>query len=115
MPQEFDEFGIPIKKTATSSKQEEVDEFGIPIKKKEPTPSSGQQGGSPYPSASKPSNTAVPQSQVQPVKPTSAWQAAKPATPEANCAMGNPVEALRTLDGFETSFSSSEERLCVAA
>ena len=32
MPQEFDEFGIPIK---TESKQNsQVDEFGIPIKKK---------------------------------------------------------------------------------
>lgn len=51
------------------------------VKKKEPTPSSGQQGGSPSPSASKPSNTAVPQGQAQPVKPTSPWQAAKPATP----------------------------------
>lgn len=34
MPEELDEFGIPIKKKNTQSK---VDEFGIPIKKKEST------------------------------------------------------------------------------
>jgi hypothetical protein len=35
MPEEVDEFGIPIKKTPAT---QEVDEFGIPLKKKEPTP-----------------------------------------------------------------------------
>lgn len=34
---DYDEFGIPIKKTTTP--ESSVDEFGIPIKKKEPTPS----------------------------------------------------------------------------
>ncbi len=69
-------------KLTTKSKEEFYQTYFEPqVKKKEPTPSSGQQGGSPSPSASKPSNPAVPQGQAQPVKPTSAWQAAKPATP----------------------------------
>jgi hypothetical protein len=38
MPQEVDEYGIPIKKTVQQAQpQQEVDEFGIPIKKKAST------------------------------------------------------------------------------
>jgi hypothetical protein len=37
MEEEFDEFGIPIKKESATVQQTEVDEFGIPVKKKEAT------------------------------------------------------------------------------
>jgi hypothetical protein len=39
MEEEFDEFGIPIKKEPATVQQAEVDEFGIPVKKKEVTES----------------------------------------------------------------------------
>ena len=35
MPEEFDDFGIPIKKQSVASENDTHDEFGIPVKKKE--------------------------------------------------------------------------------
>jgi len=34
MPEEFDDFGIPIKKQSVASENDTHDEFGIPVKKK---------------------------------------------------------------------------------
>lgn len=45
MPEEFDDFGIPIKKQSVASENDTHDEFGIPVKKKELSAKSEPSGG----------------------------------------------------------------------
>jgi hypothetical protein len=80
---EVDEFGIPIKKTAT--KKQAVDEFGIPIKKKESSEPTSQKGAAVSPTRTTSTSTS---SDTEP-----------PTRAQASVALGGPFKSIDPFGG----------------